>query len=112
MSSPCSGGRIRSLQLPKRFPFLARTILIAAVAAFATAGNAIGAVSTAPAGTISGMRWTVAAVEGQSFSGIVAAFTDSDVVTTANFTNISINWGDGSLLGGGVPEQSGVDSQL
>ena len=104
--------RTRHAQHPRRFPFLLRAIMIAAVATFAAAGKAAGEVSAVPTGAISAMNWPLAAVEGQSFSGIVAAFTDSDVVTTANFTSVSINWGDGTTSSAGTPLQSGINSHL
>jgi len=102
----------RRTQGPRRFPFLLRAITIAAVATFAAAGKAAGDVSAVPTGTISALTWTFTAVEGQSFSGIVAAFTDSDGVGVANFTSVSIDWGDGTTSSAGTPYKSGVNSNL
>ncbi len=112
MLIPISSARTRRTQRLSRSPLLLRAILIAAVATFAAVGNAAGEVSAVPTGTIAPLTWTFTAVEGQSFLGIVAAFTDSDSVSAGNFTLIFINWGDGTISSAGTAQQSGVDSHL
>ncbi len=103
------------LASPRRTRFLAtfhfwlRAGLIAAFATLAAAGNAAGQSAALPAGTITPLPLTFNSVEGQSFTGIVAAFADSDTVTTANFTGITVLWGDGTSSAG-TAQSSGVSS--
>ncbi len=77
----------------------------------ATTGRAAGHGRAAPVGTIAPLNWPFTAVEGQSFTGIVAAFTDSDAIGVGNFITVSINWGDLSISSGAI-YQSGVDTHL
>src|SRR5579859_5750895 len=82
--------------------FLLRAGLIAAVVAFAAAGSAAGQGPAAPAAAaITPFPWT--------FS--VAEFLDLDSVSAGNFTNVFINWGDGTISSGTV-QQSGVESHV
>lgn len=57
--------------------------------------------------TLTGTPATVTAVEGASFSGAVATFTDSDGTAQAgNFTS-TIDWGDGATTAGTISSQAG-----
>ena len=86
-----------------------RAGLIAAVVAFAAAGSAAGQGPAAPAAAaITPIPWTFSVAEGQAYSGIAAAFLDLDNVSAGNFTNVFINWGDGTISSGTV-QQSGVE---
>src|SRR5579859_7299768 len=92
--------------------FLLRAGLIAAVVAFAAAGSAAGQGPAAPAAAaITPFPWTFSVAEGQAYSGIVAAFLDLESVSAGNFTNVFINWGDGTISSGTV-QQSGVESHV
>lgn len=52
--------------------------------------------------TITNVPVAVSLPEGVTSTVIVAEFTDTDNVTTANFTKVSINWGDGSAASAGT----------
>jgi len=56
----------------------------------------------APDAAISAFGTTINAVEGASFTGQVATFTDPDTTATAGEYSATIDWGDGSALGTGT----------
>src|SRR5215831_12222195 len=102
----------RHLSFLRIFRISGRAILLAVVITFVASGQAAGQASAPSAGTFTPLAWAFTADEGQTFSGVVAAFTDSDSVTADNFTNVEINWGDGTALSAGTPLQSGVNPHL
>ena len=75
----------------------------------------LGAISFSPAAdaTVAGLtpsatQPTVSPTEGQVFSGPVASFTNSNpTATTAEYTNVTIYWGDGSPASAGTVTQPG-----
>lgn len=75
-------------------PWLA--VLMASAGTVSALGPEPDRGALAPAGTVAGVNWTFSAVEGRPFTGIVAAFSDSDTVSAGNFTPVSIDWGDGT----------------
>ena len=97
---------------PRRFLGVLLALVIAAAGPIAEAGPAPDQEHAAAAGTITAVTTTFAAVEGQTFSGVVVAFTDSDSVTPANFTNITINWGDGTPPSLAATVKATIDPKL
>jgi hypothetical protein len=72
-------------------------------------GTTLGAtatVRTAVPLTATGM--TVSAVEGQSFSGVVATLTDPNPASTADNFTATIDWGDGTTSPGALSGSNGA----
>jgi len=65
-------------------------------------------VSVLDADVLSGSGLTIAPVEGQTFSGNVATFTDVSTTAAATDFTASINWGDGSSSTGTVSGSAGT----
>ncbi len=74
-----------------------------------------GATATAPStafiddAKLTGKGLTASAVEGGSFSGEIATFTDANSLSKGKDYTVNINWGDGSAISGGtvVPDPKG-----
>jgi hypothetical protein len=95
---------------PRRLFIALLALIVAAAGPISAAAPQAAHEPAVPASTITPVTWTFAPVEGQSYAGIVAAFTDSDSVTVGNFTNVTISWGDG-LTSTGIIVQS-IDSHF
>ena len=66
----------------------------------------------AVAGAVNAQGISVAAVEGQAFSGVVATFTDVDTTVTPGAFAATIAWGDGSVSDGTVTADPQVPGQF
>ncbi|HXT59937.1 MAG TPA: TIGR03118 family protein [Pirellulales bacterium] len=76
-------------------------------------GDAIDATATvavADADSLSAQALSVAATEGQSFSGAVASFTDANLLATAGDFAATIVWGDGATDAATVSGSNGLFS--
>jgi len=70
--------------------------------------TASGSVTVAEADVLTGHGTTFRPKAGQSFTGTVATFSDTDTANVAGDFTATINWGDGTVTGGTVSGGSGT----